>query len=137
MPHKDPAVRKQYRIQYYLRNKAAFIAGAKLRATKDPGRNYRDRLKRVYGITEEEYNLRLEEQGGKCAICRQPATNFKVRLAVDHNHKTERIRGLLCGNCNHILGKCKDSLDVIQNAYCYLLTDAAVNGELILEKDLD
>lgn len=60
-------------------------------------------LKRIYGITEEQYNELLQKQGGCCAVCRRPAEHFHRRLAVDHDHKTLRIRGLLCLNCNRVI----------------------------------
>ena len=76
-------------------------------------------LRRVYGITLEDYNRMLQEQGGKCAICKgdEPTKNA---LAVDHCHDTKRIRGLLCTNCNKILGHAKDNTDVLFAAIQYL-----------------
>jgi hypothetical protein len=59
-------------------------------------------LKSRYGITIEEYNKLLKQQNGVCAICKQPPR--KKRLAVDHSHKNNIIRGLLCPTCNNVLG---------------------------------
>jgi hypothetical protein len=65
-------------------------------------------LKRTYKITPEEYDRMLLEQNGVCAICLRPnETKFKY-LAVDHNHSTGAIRGLLCSNCNLAIGLLKD-----------------------------
>ena len=69
----------------------------------------RTRLKHSYGITLEEYNKMFIEQGGVCDICKNPQTvqNFKgitSSLAVDHDHNTGKIRGLLCSNCNTGIG---------------------------------
>jgi hypothetical protein len=56
-------------------------------------------LKCRYGITLEEYEKMLEAQGGHCAMCKR--TRYKNRrLAVDHNHTTGAIRGILCDGCN-------------------------------------
>lgn len=76
-------------------------------------------LKKNYGITAEEYNLLLEKQGGVCAICAEPCTSGK-RLAVDHNHKTNIIRGLLCGKCNRGIGNFLDNTDLLLAAVEYL-----------------
>lgn len=88
---------------------------------------YRDQdLKKNYGLSEAQYNEILKEQNGVCEICSQPekALNPKTkeprRLAVDHCHETGEIRGLLCTNCNHILGSAKDSIDTLYSAIAYL-----------------
>lgn len=62
----------------------------------------RGRLRHRYGITIEQYDFMLQAQGGVCKICLQE--DPKGRLAVDHCHKTGRVRGLLCRICNNQLG---------------------------------
>lgn len=62
------------------------------------------RFKRVYGITLEEYASLYDEQGGRCALC-GGESNGRGRLAVDHDHETGRVRGLLCFSCNTALGR--------------------------------
>lgn len=65
-------------------------------------------LRRVYGITEAQYDEVLEHQGGACAICRKPPAAGK-NLHVDHDHKTGAVRGLLCMPCNHhLIGRYRD-----------------------------
>lgn len=65
-------------------------------------RNYH--LRTTYGITIEDYDRMLEEQGGKCAVCGKKPR--KTSLAVDHNHRTGKVRGLLCFSCNYkIVGR--------------------------------
>lgn len=77
-----------------------------------------------FNLSMEDYSQMLSAQGGVCAICKQPEThmrNGKVKaLAVDHNHKTGKVRGLLCSDCNTGIGKLKDSPDVLQAAIDYL-----------------
>ncbi len=75
------------------------------------------RYKSLYGITIEEYNILLEFQEGKCAICGRPPKNR--RLAVDHDHKTGEVRGLLCMRCNQTLHERVD-MEWLANAYEYL-----------------
>ena len=71
--------------------------------------NRRTRLKTVYGITPEQYDELLDKQNGCCAICERSQDEFKTRLAVDHNHSSGEIRGLLCNYCNHrVIGRHKD-----------------------------
>lgn len=62
-----------------------------------------------YGITSEQYKALYEAQGGVCYIC-QRATGKRKRLAVDHDHKTGYVRGLLCSPCNNILAHLRDDL---------------------------
>ncbi len=72
-----------------------------------------------YGITIDEYDTLLRSQNGVCAICsREPVDG--QRLAVDHDHKTGKVRGLLCFKCNTGLGHLGDSLDTLKRAVDYL-----------------
>lgn len=59
---------------------------------------------RKYGLTAEDYNQIYIAQQGCCAICGKHQSEFKQRLAVDHNHTTNKVRGLLCVSCNTCLG---------------------------------
>lgn len=62
-----------------------------------------------YGITLEEYEIVFRRQNGVCAFCgRRPSRN---RLAVDHDHRTGRFRGLLCTPCNRALGNLEANMD--------------------------
>jgi hypothetical protein len=64
--------------------------------------HFRDRLKRCYGISVEQYEEMLDRQGGVCGLCGEPPRG--LRLAVDHDHETGRVRGLLHNECNRALG---------------------------------
>lgn len=67
---------------------------------------------RKYGITEDEYQSLFNKQGGVCAICGGvPDTRWKM-LAVDHDHQTGKVRGLLCMVCNTMLGRLENRLEV-------------------------
>lgn len=57
-------------------------------------------IKRLYGISQAEYEELLEEQEHRCGICQRHEDEFDRRLSVDHDHKTLEIRGLLCHFCN-------------------------------------
>jgi hypothetical protein len=75
-------------------------------------------LKKKYGITVDEYNLKLEAQQHKCAVCGGVDNNKS--LAVDHCHKTGKIRDLLCMSCNLVLGKVNDSPELLIKLANYL-----------------
>lgn len=75
-------------------------------------------LKR-YGITAEQYWALYEAQDGACYIC-QRATGKVKRLAVDHDHATGYVRGLLCGPCNKLLGHMRDDLLMAYRVIEYL-----------------
>jgi len=62
----------------------------------------------------------FEEQKGCCVICGRHQTEFKTRLAVDHNHKTGEVRGLLCRPCNAGIGLFNENLSRLENAINYL-----------------
>lgn len=85
---------------------------------------------RVTGVSPQRYKELLQQCGGLCAICREPERyrlpNGHVRnLAVDHNHKTGTIRGLLCADCNRAIGIFRDSPALLRAAADYLeRTDA-------------
>ncbi|WP_232535107.1 endonuclease VII domain-containing protein [Nocardia terpenica] len=82
-------------------------------------------IRETYGITSEQYQAIYEAQNGTCAICRR-ATGVRRKLAVDHDHKTGCIRGLLCTSCNrNVLGHLRDSADALQRAIDYLIQPPA------------
>lgn len=87
--------------------------------TKDELR--RDKYyRKTYGISLRDYNRMLLLQGKKCAICQKPATAFKNRLAIDHNHKTGKVRGLLCFYCNkRMVGR--NTIETAEKILNYLL----------------
>lgn len=81
-------------------------------------------LKKTYGMSLEEYETLHAKQNGKCAVCGKPEISTingnTLSLAVDHCHKTQDIRGLLCLKCNRGLGLFKDSADLLRKAAKYL-----------------
>jgi hypothetical protein len=85
----------------------------------DPMRRRRWHLKGRYNITPEQYDEILASQGGVCAICEDVCKTGR-RLAVDHDHETGRVRGLLCANCNIAIGKLQESAYIAGRAADYL-----------------
>jgi len=86
----------------------------------DYAKSRKERLKRMFDITPTRYDEMLQEQNGCCAICGRHFNEFKKSLAVDHNHTSGAIRGLLCSRCNMMLGYAQDSPKILQNAIEYL-----------------
>lgn len=82
-------------------------------------------LPKTYGITVAEYESLLLSQAGVCALCERPCASNR-RLAVDHDHDTGRVRGLLCISCNQALGKLGDSAEAIARVIHYLEAHASV-----------
>jgi len=91
----------------------------------DLNRKKDSELKRHFGITLSQYNEMSRLQDHKCAICRQPestgASGQLIKLAVDHDHKTGKIRGLLCQRCNKAIGLLGDSPAIVYAALGYLM----------------
>lgn len=80
----------------------------------------RKETRRITNITKTTYAKMLIAQNYKCAICRTLATELKKELAVDHNHETHAIRGLLCARCNVGLGYFRDNIKTLTAAIKYL-----------------
>lgn len=84
---------------------------------------HRKGLWEYYKITPEQYQYMYDLQNGVCLICAQTTEGrgkAKNRLAVDHNHTTGKIRGLLCSHCNTALGLFRDNVSLLQSAVMYL-----------------
>ena len=100
MPSKDP----EYFKKYHQRNKEKRSIQAR---------------QRRYGVTQEWFDKRLAYQGGKCCICRTSKPKGKGWV-VDHNHRTKKARGILCNNCNTMLGYAKDDPEILLRGAAYL-----------------
>lgn len=71
-------------------------------------------------ITEWQYVALLADQNFSCAICGRHQDCFRFGLQVDHDHQSGDVRGLLCHNCNAMLGQCRDSIGVLEAGIAYL-----------------
>jgi len=90
------------------------------RRKRDPLKYKNYLLNYFYGISIEEYNKLFTEQNGCCAICGRHQSEFNLKLAVDHDHISGKIRGLLCNTCNKGLGCFKDDINLLNKAINYL-----------------
>lgn len=121
----DPTYYKRKKREWYLKNKEKVLAQAKAWQDANPERTRENVMRwkaenperaKVHGqkacrkqrlkqfdLTTEQYEEMLHAQNSQCAICTQPCSSGR-RLAIDHNHKTGKVRGLLCTRCNIRLG---------------------------------
>mgnify|MGYP006921281778 CR=1 FL=1 len=91
----------------------------RLRPCDAPERKRKHRLKARYGISEEQYDeMRAATTG--CAICGIEKCRVKGVLSLDHDHSTGKIREFLCDDCNNMLGRAHDNIDILERAVAYL-----------------
>lgn len=124
----DNKVQRQITIQAWRRaNPEKMIGYRKGSASKNAERVRKWRAKNPdyklgldYGITRVQYNEMFEKQNGCCAICKRHQSEFSKALHVDHCHKSDKVRGLLCHQCNVALGLLKDDSTRLESAIAYL-----------------
>lgn len=119
--------------QYWCRTCCQEVRTERAKIPEDSNSIRRRKLREAYGMTMADYDAMFDAQEGRCAICGtqkepwEPGWGVEGRgrcLVVDHCHTDGRIRGLLCGNCNHGLGKFKDDIAHLLAAAEYLRSDA-------------
>jgi hypothetical protein len=124
--------------RYYLKHQERLRQEARDKRAKEPEKhkNYvynwksknpeRERVRNLaqFGLTIEDYDAMHEAQGGVCAICKQPETSSRggkvYRLAVDHDHTTGQVRGLLCFKCNSSMGSFEKRNVPLENVIKFL-----------------
>ena len=79
------------------------------------------RVKKKYGLSPEEYFSLFKKNDGSCEICGTKDFGNK-KPHIDHDHKTNKVRGLLCSNCNLLIGYAGENVEVLKKAIQYLLT---------------
>jgi Recombination endonuclease VII len=123
MPYKDPEVRRaSWKRRYYeKRENEQWIEDEKIRLREyrklHPEQARNAQLKYNFGITIEDFEKLLEKQDGACAVCK---TSFTKTPHVDHDHSSNKVRGLLCLSCNTALGNMRDSVEILAAAIEYL-----------------
>lgn len=140
----NPETVKESNKKWRENNKETFNAKQRRHAQKHPEKIkerwdswYEDnkervkfnKIKRIYGLSKEEYNRILKEQNDCCFICLCHKQTLPYEtLVIDHCHKTGKIRGLLCSHCNTALGLFKDNKDSLQRAIQYLQQTAVLDS---------
>jgi hypothetical protein len=112
---------REYHSVWYRNNKDKAKSYNEKIMQKDPESRLRKWLRLGYGLSLEDYKKMKEEQQDLCKICKQPNRDKDIsRLSVDHDHKTGKVRGLLCRRCNTALGLLDDRIDLFKEAILYL-----------------
>lgn len=121
--------------------RATGAAAAREWRKKNPNLARNSELKKKHGITLEDYEALLAEQGGACAVCHRPpgavgTGNKSVgTLAVDHCHTTGTFRGLLCTNCNLGIGSFFESPKLLEDAAAYLRSHQDLVSRVLQQKN--
>ncbi len=68
----------------------------------------RNALKRLYGITVEQWEVLFDRQERMCAVCTLDESDYKGKWYTDHNHRTGKVRGIVCVRCNQVIGALED-----------------------------
>lgn len=77
-------------------------------------------LKYKFNISKLDYDIKLSKQNNRCVICNREQSIFKRAFAVDHSHKDNKVRDLLCHNCNLILGNSREDIQVLYKVIEYI-----------------
>lgn len=101
---------------HYIAHRAEIAARDRRYREAHPGARRKINLKRQYGMTIEQYEAIYNAQEGKCAICGR----HEEKLCIDHDHATNKVRGLLCQHCNTALGYVYDDPEILTSAINYL-----------------
>ena len=121
--------------EWRAKNRTRHLEGCRrrdaLRRAADPEYDRRRNFRQKYKITIEQYDAMYRDQNGVCAICARLNLSGR-RLAVDHDHDTGKIRGLLCSRCNSAIGLARESLDVLKMTVVYLEKHKSLSEAVIL-----
>jgi recombination endonuclease VII len=104
------ATHKKERREYERNKRATDPVYRESQETRERNWKRADFYKKRYGITIDDYDRMLTKQDGRCAVCRKATA---TRLAVDHCHRLNKVRGLLCNGCNSMLAGAKDDPAVL------------------------
>jgi len=118
---KQKAAAKRYADKHPDRRHAAYKSWYEKNRTAYLAKRREGKLIDKYDMTNEDYDIMSAKQNGGCAICGGPPTSGRwKRFAVDHDHATGKVRGLLCECCNRAIGLLKDDPKTLRVAADYL-----------------
>lgn len=117
---RDPKLRLEKAREYHHRNRDELLEKKRVARRADPAHFNDLKRKSKYGLTPEQRRMMLLQQMFCCAIC-----NEETDLVVDHDHKTRKVRALLCNACNQALGLLKEDLERIKAMARYVIRHRA------------
>lgn len=110
-----PGYYLKYNKKYYMKNK-----------WNPESSCYINNLGFKLGLTVEDYNNMFNLQEGRCLICKKHQSEFKRALCIDHDHNTDKIRGLICHKCNFLISNANDDIEILKNAISYLENNTSI-----------
>lgn len=137
-------LRKRDRTDYYKKNRKRILENSqryywahrnkiRLRHKKwndnNKGKIKELHLKKLFGISLDEYQIRLIRQKERCAICRGTEFHRKgdIHFCIDYDHRTGKVRGLLCQHCNRMIGLAKENIRTLKRAIQYIKNGGSCN----------
>jgi len=116
--------RKEHDREAYKRNRVKILCQQKVYRDSHKDSIRSTKLKQYYGITLVEYTSILAKQGGTCALCpmtqEQHVSKYGMSLVIDHDHRTGKVRGILCTNHNVGIGRFNDNPNALREAARYI-----------------
>lgn len=123
MPYKDPKMRRLMSDNYKKNNKEKSAETTKRWRKKNPEKNktaaWKAFIKREYSLTPEQYQQIIKNQNGICPLCLKQLGASNT-IAMDHCHKSKKIRQILHKKCNSVLGFAEDNPFILSRAIAYL-----------------
>lgn len=115
----NPQRSRQHSKRYYTANRTKRLDYGRSRYWNNPKRAYWEHVFQEYRLTRLEWLAIFKQQGRRCAICKITRPGAR-RWHTDHNHRTGKVRGILCGLCNIMLGGAKDNPKTLAAGIEYL-----------------
>lgn len=112
----NPSKKKELNRIFYLKNKDKIKAKSVLYYKNNKEKILKRLTLREYGVSPEEYDEMVKKQGNRCCICQKEDSRA---LSVDHDHKTGKVRALLCSKCNLYVGHIENT-ELLEKALQYI-----------------
>lgn len=122
IPFNSKTHRNEYDREWRIKNPESFRKSQRKYNASEHGiiQRRKRHLEKEFNITIEQYDALVLKQENRCAICGIHQSELAKSFDVDHNHKTGKVRGLLCNKCNQGIGLLQDSLEIIHKVESYL-----------------